>query len=94
MMTTETMCDRCNEAPAHTYNEDHEMAVCESCHAYFDKHVCAGDNCVCIGGDEDLTPRDDDAEIEPWHSDYSDDADALASAGWGTDEDYGYYGDD
>ena len=22
------------------------------------------------------------------------DADALASAGWGTDEDYGYYGDD
>ena len=24
----------------------------------------------------------------------SDDADALASAGWGTDEDYGYYGDD
>ena len=38
-----------------------------------------------------------------WESDYSyeepegsydlsDDADALASAGWGTDEDYGYYG--
>lgn len=24
--------------------------------------------------------------------DYSDDADALASAGWGTDEDYGYEG--
>jgi hypothetical protein len=22
------------------------------------------------------------------------DADALASAGWGTDEDYGFYGDD
>ena len=22
------------------------------------------------------------------------DGDALASAGWGTDEDYGYYGDD
>ena len=26
--------------------------------------------------------------------DYSDDAYALASAGFGTDEDYGYYGDD
>jgi hypothetical protein len=24
--------------------------------------------------------------------DLSDDGDALASAGWGTDEDYGYYG--
>jgi hypothetical protein len=24
--------------------------------------------------------------------DYSDDGDALASAGWGTDEDYGYFG--
>lgn len=27
-------------------------------------------------------------------NDLSDDADALASAGWGTDEDYGYYGDE
>lgn len=26
--------------------------------------------------------------------DFSDDGDALASAGFGTDEDYGYYGDD
>ncbi len=26
--------------------------------------------------------------------DYSDDGDAFASAGWGTDEDYGYTGDD
>lgn len=26
--------------------------------------------------------------------DYSDDGDALASAGMGTDEDYGYYGED
>lgn len=44
---------------------------------------------------------DEDAEIEPLHPDYDDnmtdaeaDADALASAGWGTDEDYGYFGDD
>ena len=35
-----------------------------------------------------------DAE-EPYSpNDYSDDAEALASAGWGTDEDYGYYGED
>lgn len=42
-----------------------------------------------------------EGEIEPLHPDYeddrttfdmSDDADALASAGWGTDEDYGCYG--
>jgi hypothetical protein len=25
---------------------------------------------------------------------FEDDGDALASAGWGTDEDYGHYGDD
>ena len=29
-----------------------------------------------------------------WMDDLSDDGDALASAGFGTDEDYGYYGDD
>lgn len=35
-----------------------------------------------------------DAE-EPYSvNDYSDDAEALASAGFGTDEDYGYYGED
>lgn len=35
------------------------------------------------------------ADDEPTGSlDYSDDADALASAGWGTDEDYGFFGYD
>lgn len=34
-----------------------------------------------------------DGEPEGSH-DLSDDAEALASAGFGTDEDYGYYGDD
>ena len=46
------------------------------------------------------------AEMEAYRCDYpedgepqgsydlSDDAEALASAGFGTDEDYGYYGDD
>jgi hypothetical protein len=35
---------------------------------------------------------DDGEDRWPHNSwDLSDDADALASAGWGTDEDYGYY---
>jgi hypothetical protein len=32
-------------------------------------------------------------EPEDFMSDAEADADALASAGWGTDEDYGHYGD-
>jgi hypothetical protein len=32
-------------------------------------------------------------EPDQFMSDAEADADALASAGWGTDEDYGYYGD-
>ena len=41
-------------------------------------------------GDED--PFYDDEG--PYLSDAEADADTLASAGWGTDEDYGYFGDD
>jgi|WetSurSiteA1Bulk_404760.scaffolds.fasta_scaffold02668_12 hypothetical protein len=33
-------------------------------------------------------------EAEDWMSDVEADADTLASAGYGTDEDYGYYGGD
>ena len=41
------------------------------------------------------TGRDEDGEEGyPYNCvDYSDDAEALASAGLGTDEDYGYFGD-
>ena len=31
---------------------------------------------------------------QDYEPDYEDDGDALASAGFGTDEDYGYYGED
>ena len=49
----------------------------------------------------DVLEMDDDEEIDPAENfdyEYEDvgnwlDADALASAGWGTDEDYGYYGE-
>jgi hypothetical protein len=37
----------------------------------------------------------EETEDEPYEmSDVEADADTLASAGWGTDEDYGYYGED
>ena len=36
----------------------------------------------------------EEVEDELDYFDAFDDAAALASAGWGTDEDYGYYGDD
>jgi len=39
----------------------------------------------------------DDSILEGFEDSYSDaeaDADTLASAGWGTDEDYGYFGGD
>ena len=37
---------------------------------------------------------DDDEPSDGFMSDVEADADALASCGWGTDEDYGYYGDE
>ena len=36
----------------------------------------------------------EEVEDELDYFDAFDDANALASAGWGTDEDYGYYGDE
>jgi hypothetical protein len=38
--------------------------------------------------------EDEDEEDEEWDCDDSDDGYALASAGFGTDEDYGYAGDE
>jgi hypothetical protein len=43
-------------------------------------------------------PLDDDVEIVDWYDDEDDSMDgdhdsAMTSAGWGTDEDYGYYDD-
>lgn len=37
-------------------------------------------------------PELEDWERDDFNSDVEADADALASAGWGTDEDYGYFG--
>lgn len=50
----EKMCDRCNEEPSVTYNYDHYEAVCKTCADYYFRHNCAGEHCVCIGGDVDF----------------------------------------
>jgi hypothetical protein len=42
---------------------------------------------------EDCDFDNDEADTEDGMSDVEADADTLASAGHGTDEDYGYYGD-
>lgn len=42
----------------------------------------------------DDSDSDYDEEFGDGMSDAEADADTLASAGWGTDEDYGYYGED
>lgn len=39
--------------------------------------------------DESNYDPDPDCEDDSWH-----DADTYTSIGWGTDEDYGYFGDD
>ena len=44
--------------------------------------------------DDDLNYGDYDDEPSDGYIGCGFDAEGLASAGWGTDEDYGYYGDD
>lgn len=84
-------CERCAMDLSGGYQSSRNLQLCEPCADLAEQgHVCAGDNCVCIGGDENKVGEycEDDRTIH----DMYDDADALASAGWGTDEDYGYYG--
>lgn len=44
--------------------------------------------------EENQKPDPEEQSAGRMPDDYSDDAEALASAGFGTDEDYGYYGGD
>ena len=92
------MCPVCNE---------NEVGSLPGGSEYYCSHVC--ENIANAEGEEFLAagevPISDemveefrvqyygDGEPEGSH-DLSDDGDALASAGFGTDEDYGYYGDD
>ena len=49
--------------------------------------------------EDEMELDDNEDEYEDWDDTYDDSMDGdmqsgLSSAGWGTDEDYGYYGDD
>ena len=49
---------------------------------------------VDIATVEDILQDMIEQEDADYYPDYEDDGDALASAGLGTDEDYGYYGEE
>jgi hypothetical protein len=53
--------------------------------------LCHETRCPDAWRDEE---PEEDYEEDQFMSDAEADADVLASAGWGTDEDYGYYGED
>ena len=87
------ICANCNCDLTGGYQSEKNLSLCRTCEEWETQ------------GSEDTNYLLDDAEIEPIHPDhdhdYEDnmtdaeaDADTLASAGWGTDEDYGYYGDE
>lgn len=48
------MCAFCNPDPCHLCRGLHHFGTCA-------KHSCTGDNCYCIGGDENL---DNHAEVD------------------------------
>lgn len=79
------MCRMCGEYEVGAFKggtDEYCSSTCEgAAHAEWDA--------LTIDADE----WEQDGEPEGSY-DLSDDAEALASAGWGTDEDYGYYGDD
>jgi hypothetical protein len=82
------------------------MKICDYCgeyevigaHSNSDGSGYCSDLCDLSARAEERFDRENDEmydDGEPQGSyDLSDDADALASAGFGTDEDYGYYGDE
>ena len=57
--------------------------------------ILGEDNELIFLTDEDQREEDLFADsADDWSDESWMDADALASAGWGTDEDYGFYGED
>ena len=70
---------RCEDFPCCGHTyEDPCPWTCRDCGAETTRE------CVC---EDAYAERDQYTDVEA-------DANTLASAGWGTDEDYGYYGDD
>lgn len=81
----------------YSYDSSQPVAVCRSfeeaqayCSDYPDREFY-----ISIHDYSDEEAIEFSEENEPWdgfNSDAEADADALADIGWGTDEDYGYYG--
>ena len=77
------ICANCNCDLTSGYQSEKNLDLCRTCEEWETQ------------GSEDTNYLLDDAEEREFTAnDLSDDAEALASAGWGTDEDYGYYGDE
>lgn len=74
----EVWCEDCGDAPARVNHPGTGADLCRTCWTDEDEDHYWGQ-------------RDID---EPFDRGPMDDAEALASAGFGTDEDYGYYGGD
>ena len=74
------------------------QALIDSCHAYLDALAStpAGrEELERAGWVLDDMPENGPAEDhDQFRDDVEADADTLRSAGWGTDEDYGYYGEE
>lgn len=73
--------------PANSYEDDMDFDSNYDCASYDDGYY------------DHRNDSDDNEEYDIWEDDYDDSMDgdhdsAMESAGWGTDEDYGYYGED
>ena len=70
---------------------DIDEAILNSCPECLQAHA----ECECDGYGEDGDYADYDAYLDEYDDSMDGDHESgLASAGWGTDEDYGYYGGD
>jgi Zn-finger nucleic acid-binding protein len=74
------ICTNCNCDLTGGYQSAKYLSLCRACEEWEEQ------------GDLDYLLEDNYEPTTP--NDLSDDAEALASAGMGTDEDYGYYGDE
>jgi len=92
-MRTCVMCaETCSETEGSTCFHCSPVTTCGSCGQDFRSLFCAHKFCQDCRSD-----YDDDMEEIPGDYDESMDGDfdsAMTSAGFGTDEDYGYYGSD
>jgi len=79
----------------------HEDFPCCGCDPIDTVDLIPGDNCCpycgdpdCFGDCDDVEDFEDFEREDNFRDDVEADADVLAMAGYGTDEDYGYYGDE